>query len=75
MGHLFYNNGFCGGLGFLGSGFMGIIALVVVVYLVYKVLGKEKFVGNSPIDDLKRKYVNGEISEDEYKRKKEVLKK
>ncbi|MCF6094994.1 SHOCT domain-containing protein [Microaerobacter geothermalis] len=69
-----------GGMGF-GYGLFNmifwILILVGIVYLViYLVKGNDsKGGGNEALQVLDRRYANGEISEDEYKRMKENLKK
>lgn len=71
-------NGICGTRGFYGfhgGGIMGLVLLIVVAVVIYKMYKSRSFIGPNPLDELKMKYVNGELTEEEYLRKKEVLKK
>ena len=67
--------GVCGFSGFHGGGMMGFLLLLIVAVVVYKMFKNNSFSNTTPLDDLKRKYVNGELTEEEYLRKREVLKK
>ncbi len=55
-----------------GMGFGWIVSLLFVVALFYLINNNSE--KESPMDILDRKYANGEIDEEEYKRKKEQLK-
>lgn len=72
--------GMCGYYGFPGGAIMGLIFMIIVGFFMYNmfknnsVMGN-RFMGTDPLDELKSKYVNGEITEEEYLRKREVLKK
>ena len=72
------------GHGLLGSGWnwlIGIGILIIVVVLIYLIVNKNK--GNhkyenttavyNAVESLKMKYVQGEITEEEYKQRKNVL--
>lgn len=73
------------GLGGMGTGLMStglIVAFVVVkvlllalfIYVLYRIISKRKVNNNFAIETLKMKFVNGEISEEEYLSKVEFLK-
>jgi putative membrane protein len=59
-----------------GGAFIFIIFLVIVAALIYhfpKISEHHNFSNNSAISILKEKYASGEISEEEYLRKKKIL--
>lgn len=66
---------------FLGYGTQGLwwmvlvkgIVLLAIVYLAYRFIKSNE--NKDVLEALKLKYVNGELSEEEYKRKRELLKK
>ncbi|WP_457750060.1 SHOCT domain-containing protein [Sulfurimonas sp.] len=57
-----------------GMGFGWIIPLLFIFALFYFINGNNNTDRESARDILDRKYANGEIDEEEYKRKKELLK-
>ena len=65
----------------LGSGFMWIfwiLIIVAIVWLISSVINtgssSKKAEEDSPLEVLKRRYANGEIDDDEYIRKRNQLK-
>lgn len=81
---MYHWNGLCHGVfafGRLNGGglFMMIVGLVLIIALVYFVFKKGNFhsgmSSETPLDFLKKRYVNGEISEEEYLQKISILKK
>lgn len=72
-----------GSYGYYGGPMMmllGLILIGVLVYVVYKASNKNKFsytgqseAGSEALDVLKMKFVNGEITEEEYLRKRNLL--
>lgn len=69
----------CGGYGIFG-GWHFIIPLIIigiVIYAVYKLItsNNSQMNNNSFLDELNRKFVSGELSEDEYLRKKQIINK
>lgn len=71
-----YCNGFPGygrfTFGGIGMMILGIILVAAVIYFIWKNSSSSK--AESPLDVLQKRFVNGEISEEEYKAKKEALK-
>ncbi|MFH5811037.1 SHOCT domain-containing protein [Companilactobacillus sp. FL22-1] len=72
----------CGGpmgLGFMGGGFwyvIGIIAfLVLIVVSLTKNNHRQKVTTNSALDILDQEYAKGNVSDDDYLKRKENLKK
>ena len=69
-----YCNGFPGygrfNFGGIGMMVLGIILVAAVVYLIWKNSSSK---AESPLDVLQKRFVNGEINEEEYKAKKETL--
>jgi len=63
---------------FWGGRIVGLILVLAIIFLVYK-LYKKNDSKNTKDDDLlemlKMKYIKGEITEEEYSKKKELLKK
>jgi len=55
--------------------FIGLILIGVVIYIIYREKGFD-FLNKSEdsLDKLKERYINGEISEEEYIKMKDVLK-
>ncbi|ERJ11251.1 SHOCT domain-containing protein [Haloplasma contractile] len=78
-----YRNGFdCGGFGgydgFLGqwSFLIPLLIIGIVIYLVFKLMNQDHRQNkDSLINELKMKYINGEISEQEYLQKKKLISK
>lgn len=66
-------NGFWPMHGYVG--FLGIIAVLLIGILVFVIISKRKKSENVEkiIESLNYKYVNGDITEEEYIRKKELL--
>ncbi len=65
------------GIGGGGYGMMLIPLFLIglAIYAVYKISGKNSGMRNidSSLEILNERFVNGEISEDEYKRKKDLI--
>jgi putative membrane protein len=53
---------------------LGLVLIGAVVYFVWKGKGPAAS-GESPLDLLQKRFVNGEIGEDEYLMKRDILKK
>jgi putative membrane protein len=73
----FNNNGFCPGFGYLNNGW-GIIAgigLIITIALLFYLLvyNKKKRTSSEALEILKLQFVKGEISEEEYFRRKSLL--
>ncbi|MBN4050740.1 MAG: hypothetical protein COA82_06420 [Alkaliphilus sp.] len=73
----FVNNG-CFGYGFFNTGWHMLITigiLLVIVAVTYSLIKKSKksALNNSSLESLKMKYVQGEITEEEYLNRKKVL--
>jgi putative membrane protein len=71
--------GVCGYYGFPGGAMMGLVFIIIVGFIMYNMFKRNSFMcsrvmGTDPLEELKSKYVNGEITEEEYLRKREVLK-
>lgn len=62
-----------GGWGF-GMGLMWLVPILFIVAIVYFLRGNDKEDWLSVNDILDIRFANGEIDEEEYKRKKEILK-
>ncbi len=69
------------GFGMMGGGFFGLIIIVVIIYLIvnsnngssgYHTNNYTK--GNNALEILSERYAKGEISEEEYLKKKKILK-
>lgn len=81
MMHRFYNNGYygngCGGYSLFHNGWgllIGIIILVTIALLFYFIVhNKKKQASSDAAESLKLKYVQGEITEEEYLRRKSVI--
>ncbi|MBF9018166.1 MULTISPECIES: SHOCT domain-containing protein [unclassified Oceanispirochaeta] len=57
--------------------FAGLILILVIAYFIFKNAGiSQKISGEkeSPLELLQKRYVNGDISQDEFMEKKEILK-
>ena len=71
-----YCNGFPGygrfAFGGIGMMILGIILVAAVIYFIWKNSNSSSKT-ESPLDVLQKRFVNGEISEEEYKAKKETL--
>ncbi len=69
-----YCNGFPGYGGFNFGGMimmiLGILLAAAVIYFIWKGNSSK---AESPLDVLQKRFVNGEINEEEYKAKKETL--
>lgn len=74
-GYSFYGRGFCPGFGggYFGGYMMIAIALVVVIigFLLFKRSKKSK--NDDVLESLKMLYVKGEITEEEFLRRKDVI--
>lgn len=72
LGNCFYGLG----RGFYGGGFMMLIPLILIGLVIYFVMkNKTPISGVNPVDMLNTKYINGEISKEEYEEKLAVIKK
>lgn len=72
LGNCFYSFGH----GFYGGGLMMLFPLLLIALIVYFVMkNKSPQSGVNPIDMLNTKYINGDISKEEYEEKLSVLKK
>jgi len=82
-GRDFYNNGFYGDNGCLGYGFLNngwhmyilIGAFLTIALLIYFFVhnNKKRLSNHSTLEMLKMKYVQGDITEEEYLKRKQVL--
>jgi putative membrane protein len=74
-----FGYGRCLGLGaFHGGWILLIIGILIILALLFFFLvhnRKKKIVGNEAVEILKMKYVKGEITEEEYFRRREVVEK
>ena len=62
--------------GYLGGGLMMFVGLIIIIVIAYYLLKKKENVSSiNPIDLLNTKYVNGDISKEEYEEKLDVFKK
>jgi putative membrane protein len=65
----------------MGYGYLIILLLIIVtiIFIVYKLFSSnnhnQSSRRNMDLDELNKKFVNGEISEEEYLRKKDLMKK
>jgi uncharacterized membrane protein len=60
---------------FWGRGILGIVALALIGFLVYKLIKNKDSKDKDMQEKLKMKYIEGKITEEEYLRKIETLKK
>lgn len=68
-----YGGGFFGGFGF----FIVLLLLIVIGYAIYKIISNNNHHYTSQdqsLEILKSKYISGEISEEEYLHKKNIIK-
>jgi len=75
-----YDNGYnCVGYGMLGGWhfIIPLIIILVIIYAIYKLFKTNHFQmkNSSSLDELNKKYINNEISEDEYLLKKQIINK
>lgn len=54
---------------------IGIIIILIVAYIIHKLIRKNHNGSDRSLELLKMKYVSGEISEEEYIRRREILRK
>lgn len=54
---------------------IGIMIILIVTYIIYKLIRKNHNRSDKSLELLKIKYVSGEISEDDYIRRREILRK
>lgn len=82
MMHRYFNQGFydkevCHGLGYFNGGWgivIGIGLLITLALLIYLLANnKKKRISSEALESLKLQYVKGEISEEEYFRRKKLL--
>lgn len=74
MGRGFYGNGACFGAGGLWGGLMMLGISLIVVALVIWLVKKGASKDNQLLEDLKTRFVLGEITEEDYMKKRDVLK-
>lgn len=68
------------GFGMMGGGIMWVLILIIGV-AIYLIVNNQRntsnnysnYRGNNALDTLKEKYASGEITEEEYLRKKKIL--
>ncbi|MDF2700045.1 MAG: hypothetical protein K0Q49_1601 [Haloplasmataceae bacterium] len=67
-----FDNGFnCGGYGFV----IPILLIVVIIFAAYKLFLNNNHVSNNDaLNELNKKFVNGDISEEDYLKRKQILK-
>lgn len=72
-----YSNGYNCFSNFGSPWVMGITLIIILlaVYLIYKLFRNDYKKSDQSLELLKMKYVSGEISEDEYNEKRQILKK
>ena len=58
----------------IGAMVVKLVILVAVIFIAYKVLKKHNFRSISAIKILNERYAKGEIEEEEYLKRKEILK-
>lgn len=73
-----FNDGGCFGYGFMSSGWhwlIGIGILLIIITVTYLIVkkGKRTSTYSNSLETLKVKFVQGEITEEEYKQRKRVL--
>jgi putative membrane protein len=69
-----YCNGFSGyGMFHFGGIIMMILGILLVAAVIYFIWKSSSSKTESPLDILQKRFVNGEINEEEYKAKKETL--
>lgn len=79
-GRGFFGNG-CLGYGFAGGYFwhtlisIGIVLFIAAIVIYFIKRGTKKNANSQVLESLKVKFVQGEITEEEYMRRKEVIKK
>lgn len=62
--------------GFLGGGMIMFLALILILVVLYFIFKKQQNLHSvKPIDLLNTRYINGDITKEEYEEKLEVLKK
>lgn len=72
MGFAGCQNGF-GGMGFMGGGFLfyGIVLLLIILAIVYFTKNNHK--QNSALEVLNQEYAKGNVSDDDYQKRKDNL--
>lgn len=74
MMHGYFGNGFMyGGLGMLIACAVIVVLVVVAFVIIVKRNKHNRHVGSAALDELKIRFAKGEISEEEYLRKKKIL--
>ncbi|KPU27324.1 hypothetical protein TR13x_06025 [Caloranaerobacter sp. TR13] len=65
------------GFGMMGGGILGLLLLGIAIYFIFRYANERKYYGNRDKSDaleiLKERYAKGEITEEEYERKKKML--
>lgn len=67
------------GFGMMGGGILGLLLLGVAIYFIFRFANDRKYHGNYGHDEgdaleiLKERFAKGEITEEEYERKKKML--
>ena len=74
MGRGFYSNGACFGAGGIWGSLMMFGTFLIVAALVVWLVKKGSSKDNQLLEELKTRFVLGEITEEEYMKKREVLK-
>lgn len=71
----------CGGFGNFGNFgiwhfIIPILVLGIIIYFVYKLFNQDRQnINNSLLNELNNKYINGELTDEEYLQKKRVINK
>lgn len=76
-GYNLFNEGACafGPYGYFGLWHFIILAIVIIIFVSIIILKRKNKSSQNAIDLLKRMYVSGEISEEEYLKRKSVIEK
>ncbi|MBH1939839.1 SHOCT domain-containing protein [Mobilitalea sibirica] len=73
-----YGNGFCSGFGFFNNGWgitigVGLLIIIALLFYLFVHNNKKKRASSETLENLKLLYVKGDITEDEYLRRKSVI--
>jgi putative membrane protein len=74
----YYSNGNCFGYGMFNNGWNIIIligVLIIIALVTYFLVqnNKKRTINNNALENLKMKYIQGEITEEEYLKRKDIL--